>query len=139
MFIIDILFAAVIGLILTLLFGFGFGRKGPWSNILIFFLIVFLASWAIGNLANEYGPNILGFYFFPYFAAALVIALLLAAATPLRLYHHRKKNIEMGQEEETAEEPSTFDMVFDGFFWAFITALLLLIILGYAMHFSAAG
>lgn len=133
MFLIDILFAAVIGLLLTLLFGFGLGRKGPWSSALIFFLIVFLASWAIGTIVEDSGPNIMGFYFVPFLIGAIIVALLLAAATPIRLYHHREKMVETDKPEQrgTEEEPSTFDSAYDGFFWAFMIFLLIMIILGY--------
>jgi len=136
MFIIDILFAAVIGLLLTLLFGFGLGRKGPWSSALIFFLIVFMASWAVGNMAEGLGPEIGGFYYVPYLIGAIIIALLLAAATPFRLYHHRESIIEK-EERKLAEgqERSPFDAAYDKFFWAFLVALLILIILGYTSYF----
>lgn len=126
------LFAALIGLILTALFVLGFRRKGPWSSGIVFFLIVFLTSWAIGKLASPVGPHILGVYYLPYFAAALVVALLLAAAMPVRLHHYRRKIVEGEQ-----GEPSTFEKVFDGFFWVFLFALLMLIVLGYAIHFFA--
>ena len=137
MFLIDILFAAVIGLLLTLLFGFGLGRKGPWSSALIFFLIVFLASWAIGTIVEDSGPNIMGFYFLPFLIGAIIIALLLAAATPIRLYHHRGNIVEADKPEQrgTGEEPTTFDAAYDGFFWAFMIVLLILIILGYSSYF----
>jgi Mn2+/Fe2+ NRAMP family transporter len=137
MFLIDILFAAVIALLLTLIFGLGLGRRGPWSSALIFFLIVFLASWAIGNMVEGSGPEIRGFYWVPFVLGGIIVALLLAAATPLRIYHHRQNIVEREHQEEVREQSdsSTFDAIYDSFFWAFLVVLLILVILGYTSLF----
>jgi hypothetical protein len=131
MFLVDVLFAALIALIVSMIFVIGFGRSGPWASGLVFFLIVFLAAWALGNMATPVGPHILGIYWLPYFAVAVVVALLLAAAMPFRTHGIRKSAV-----EREPSRPSTFEAVFDGFFWVFMVWILMLIVLGYAVHFS---
>lgn len=125
MFFVDILFAVIIGLIMTLIFAVGLRRSGPWSSVLIFFFVVFLAAWAAGKWMRPIGPPLLGFHWLPFFAVGAVIALLLAAALPFRLERARRKVVEPGAEEGPAEK------AYDWMLGLFLLALLALILVGY--------
>jgi len=46
MFLMEASFASVMALRETAVFTLGFHCRGPWSSVLTFFLIVFLAAWA---------------------------------------------------------------------------------------------
>ena len=126
MFISDLLLAAGTAILLTIIFAVWLGRKGPWAKISIFFLVVFLASWAAGKYMDPIGPPIVGFYWLPFMLFGLVIALLLAAAMPFTTPSIRKRD-----QDESARGVETQQVVFNAFFWIFLILLLALIIAAY--------
>ena len=73
----------LISLIISLLFVFIFavlaGRRGPWNNLAVFFLVVFLATWGIGSYLRFLWFPVLGVYWLPFFLVALLFSLLLAS------------------------------------------------------------
>ena len=79
----EIVLAFLFGLILALLFSYGFGRPGPFGGFMWFFLVVFLAAWAIGVWAEPVGPVMWDIAWVPILFGALFVALLLAAVPPL--------------------------------------------------------
>lgn len=83
MLFIDLLFALVVALGLTLIFAGLFRNAGPWALWWMFLLLVFLAAWAGGVWITPIGPQLFGRYWLPFLLAGLFFALLLAAAAPI--------------------------------------------------------
>lgn len=82
MFFIDLLFALVIGLLLTALFALLFNTRGPWEVIWVFLLIIVLGAWVGGLWLVPFGPVLFDVAWVPFLLAGLFFALILAAATP---------------------------------------------------------
>ncbi len=126
MFISDLLLAAGTAILLTFIFAIWLGRKGPWAKVSVFFLVVFLASWAAGKWMDPIGPPIVGFYWLPFMLFGLVIALLMAAAMPFTTPSIRRR-----ERDDSGEGVETAQVVFNTFFWIFLILLLGLIIAAY--------
>jgi hypothetical protein len=125
MFFTHLLLALVIGLLFAAIFPMGMrGYRGGYA-FLIFFLLLFFATWAGGVWLTPIG------YAYPWFVflliglfLALFIAALLPPAPP-----PRKKQKEPGT-EPTASEAATIVTV-NAFFWILLIGLMIAIILGY--------
>jgi hypothetical protein len=79
------MFAIAIALIVVLLFSLVFRYRGPWNNVLWFFVVVLMGTWAGGVWLTPVGPAVGGFYWLPFLMAGLIVSLLLAAtAIPSR-------------------------------------------------------
>jgi len=77
MFVWDLILALILGAVLTAVFAFGFRRRGSGASVLLFFLLVFLGTWAASLWIGPVGPTLLGLYWLPPLMVGLVIALLL--------------------------------------------------------------
>ena len=122
----DLLFAFVIGLILTGIFALGFGRRGPWASIPIFFLLVFLAAWVGGAWAAPVGPILWGGYWLPFAFMGLLIALLLVAAAPTP-----KTTVEIGDRQVERQEDRQTEVAFELFFWVLVVIMIVAILSRY--------
>lgn len=129
MFLMEALLALVMALLFTAVFALGFRRRGPWSSVLTFFLIVFLAAWAGSLWLSPAGPVFLGIYWLPIIMAALFFALLLSAMAPPRPPTQKVETISQVKEEERA-----IRRVYDAFFWTLLVGFVAIIILGYAFR-----
>jgi hypothetical protein len=58
------------------------GGRGPWPGMIWFFLILFVATWALGAWVRPIGPRVWDVPWLSFLIVAVVIALLIAAATP---------------------------------------------------------
>ncbi len=125
MFFIDILFALAVALLLTALFDRGFRNRGPWTSLWVFFLLIFLASWAGGLWVTPVGPPLFGIYWLPFVFVGIIFALLIAAAAPARPPRSRAEAIERARAQEEVSEALSV------FFWVWIIGLLLVIVLAY--------
>jgi len=125
MFFVDLVFAFLAALLLSLLFTAGFRRPADWANFLIFFVVVFLAAWAGGVWLTPFGPAVWGVYWLPFLLVALVIALILAALVPNRPPRSRR------QAELQAEEAAEAETALSVFFWILMVVLLIGIIVHY--------
>lgn len=123
----QVLFAFLMALLFTAVFTWGFERRGPWSSVLVFFLIVFLAAWAGSLWLSPAGPAFLGIFWVPIVAVAFIFAVLLSAALPHRPPTQEVETISQVEREEQAKE-----RVFDAFFWVLLAGFVIVIILGYA-------
>ncbi|HER44136.1 MAG TPA: hypothetical protein ENO08_06720 [Candidatus Eisenbacteria bacterium] len=126
MFVSDLLLAAGTAILLTVIFAIWLGRRGPWAKISVFFLVVFLASWAAGKYMDPIGPPIVGSYWLPFMLFGLVIALLMAASMPFTTPSVRRNT-----RDESEEGVETQQAVFNAFFWILLILLLALIIAAY--------
>lgn len=93
MFFVHFIFALLAAAILSAVFALGFRRSGPWS-LTVFFIVLFLASWAGGIWFTPVGPVLWGTYWFPFLGVAFIFALLLIALAP-------RENEQRGAEGET--------------------------------------
>jgi hypothetical protein len=95
--------ALIIALIVGGLFAVG-GARGPWPNIVWFFLVLFFATWAIGVWADPVGPQIYGVSWVGFFVTAVLIGLLIAAATPSDRRRRRELKELPLQDDEGGEQ-----------------------------------
>jgi hypothetical protein len=123
---IQFLFALIIASIVTSIFVFGLGRKGPWASFLIFFIVVLLASWAGGIWLTPVGPPLFGVHWASFLIVAFVFAILLVAAIPPR----RPSTVELVEPGQKPAEEAVAG-VLSVFFWILIGLLLFVIILRY--------
>lgn len=128
-FLMQILFALVMALLFTAIFTLGFQRRGPWSSVLVFLLIVFLAAWAGSLWLSPLGPVFVGVYWVPIVLAAFLFAVLLAAAAPRRPPTQGVETISQVKQQEKATGHA-----FDIFFWTLLIGFLIVIILGYVLE-----
>lgn len=123
---IEFIIALIVAVALSLIFVFGFRRKGPWTNFYIFFLVIFLATWAGGLWITPIGPSIRGIFWLPYLMVGAIFALLLAAATPSA----SQTSIELKTKKQVKKEKK-IETALSLFMWILIIALTAAIIVGY--------
>ena len=123
----DILLALGIGVLLTLVFTLGFRRRGPWSNVLLFFLLVFLGAWTASIWIAPVGPPLLGVYWISPLMVALILALLLAAAYPATPRNRRRRD----EIDLKTEVPSPVIVAVDVFFIILLVVFAAVILIGY--------
>lgn len=128
MLFIHLVYALFFALLLSALFIVLFRTKGPWSSVVIFFLVIFLATWAGGAWLAPFGPAPWGIPFLPFLLVGLVLALLLAAATPSA---EEESTVELEDPKEMREERATAARTLGLFFWVLIGTLLVIIIARY--------
>jgi hypothetical protein len=110
MFFLNLLFAFLFGLLITIVFSAGFNRKGPWNNIFTFFIIVFLATWAGGIWVLPFGPALFGVSWLPYLFISLAAGLILAASAAPQLTRKEKKIVDRKIDKE--EKVKRYDIFF---------------------------
>jgi hypothetical protein len=113
----DLLFVLLITLVLTAVFVVGFRKQRTGHIIAMFFIILFLATWAV-----------LGVPWVSYLIAGLLLALLLTALVPLA-----KSPKARDESSKEAEEKTVAIAVFDLFFWILVIGLIAAIILRYVV------
>lgn len=121
------LFALMTALGLSAVFIAGFRRRGPWDNLLLFFAVVFLGSWAGGIWFSPLGPPWGGVYWLPFLIVGLIFALLLAAVVSPFPQDTTVQLLERG--EKSPEKRKR--MVLGVYFWLLVFALVVLIITRY--------
>lgn len=122
----DFLCALLISLGLSAVFIIAFRRRGPWGSFL-FFVVVFLSSWAGGIWLPPMGPPIGGAYWLPFLIVGLIFALLLAAVVSPTPSDTTVQLLEKG--EKAGEEKKS--LVLGIYFWIMVFALLVLILSRY--------
>jgi len=80
MFFVEFLFVLLLALLFTAFFAFAGGREAPWPALVWLFMILLLATWALGVWFRPIGPPVGGFYWASFVVAMIVVALLLAVA-----------------------------------------------------------
>jgi len=126
MFLAELLFALCMAILFTLIFAIGLRRTGPWANVWIFFLVIFLASWAGGLWISPAGPVFLGIYWLPILFFSFIFAVLLASAVPPERPEPKVETISQVKKKETMVK------AYDAFLWILLISLIMMIILGYS-------
>lgn len=123
MIFLDLFYVLVITLLLTAVFAVGFRKQRTWPVVLVFFVILFLATWAVGIWITP-AAGLSGLSWVPYLIVGLLFALLLTALIPL------SRTLRSDQVKE-AEEKAVAIVVFDLFFWILVIGLIAAIIVRY--------
>ena len=118
-------FALFFAVLLSAIFALGFSRKGPWESAFLFFLLLFLISWAGGAWLAPFGPQIWGEYWLPFLLVSVVIALLLAAPVPHQEPGERSAGCGQGGSNRTGLSGLGV------FFWMLMAVILILIVIRY--------
>ncbi|MFO7866233.1 MAG: hypothetical protein R6V02_05400 [Candidatus Aminicenantes bacterium] len=119
--------AFLAALAVSLIFAYGFRRRGLWPGFLLFFLIVFLFTWAGGVWVTPFGPEYAGVQWLPFLIVALIISFLIAAAIP-PAYTRPRTSESKDLREARAQEVSRFLGIF---FWILVVILLVAVIVRY--------
>jgi hypothetical protein len=122
----DVVVALVIGILLTLIFTVGFRRRGPWSNVLLFFLFVFLGTWTASIWIPPVGPPLRGVFWLSPLIVGLILALLLAAAFPATPRRQSREEIKL-----KPDVPSPVVVAVDVFFIILLILFAAVILIGY--------
>lgn len=149
---IDILFALVIGLIVTMLLVMLTSRKPERGGVWLIFFIIFLGTLAAGRWIRPVGPPVYDFYWVPGLIVAVLFALLMAATMPGgRRENDRRKDFPEGNAtpdrpgfnprdadpKRDYTEPSPKDeravMTASGIFWFVLIILLIGVLAGYLL------
>jgi hypothetical protein len=127
MFFGHLIFALILAMILAAVFGAGF-RKHQWGvDLVFFFILLFLFTWAGGIWITPFGPLVWGVPFFSFLLVGLLFALLLAALFPAP----NAKRKAYQSDPEIRKEAKDAAIAVDAFFWILIFALIVSIIVGY--------
>jgi len=129
MIFIDLLFAFFFALLLAAIFGLAFRSRGPWGSIWLFFLILFLATWAGGVWVTPIGAPIWGAYWIPFLFVAIIFALLLSAAAAI--VPKEETEVEIVDEQRLEQEEKTTTATLGIFFWILMVVLIISIIASY--------
>jgi Ca2+/Na+ antiporter len=122
MFFLDMLVALLIALLLTGLFSV-FHKQKAGAVLLLFFAVVFLATWAGGVWISPYELTLGGASWLSFLIVGLITAFLLAALIPpFHFWSSRARH----KEEET--QPL---VLFNIFFWVLLLVLCIAIITRY--------
>jgi hypothetical protein len=122
MFLIDLIFAVVVGLVITLIVMAASRRMGPWVSLPLAFLVVALAACAAGRWLGPLGPRLFGGYWLPFVIGGVAALLLLAAAGAVR-------SSRTDQGEVKARRPA--DAAIGILMWLVVTLLLIAVIVAY--------
>lgn len=131
MFLVDVLFALISALVLAFFFTFGLRRRGPWGTFLPFFLILFLAVWAIGIWIVPVGPAFWGGHGITFLIVGVLVAMLMTLVPQPPPDAVSKTPIP--RERGDADVPDAPQMEALGvFFWALLLFCVLIIFLRYS-------
>ncbi len=128
MIIMDIFFILIITLILTGVIAVGFRRQGFGAALLLFFLILFLGTWAAGAWIPPFGPYGWGVPWLAYVIFGIFLALILAALIPLE--KRTTRPAESGREAGVEPETETL-AAWDALVWVLLIGLLIAIVISY--------
>ena len=113
--------------VLTVLVTVVFRRHRHAVDVVVFFVVIFLASWGDGLWLRPYGPTVYGVYWFPFLVVALVVSLILIAFIPRRPPQNTQ------EAREQIERRRTLESMFSVFLVILVVVLILSVVLGYTL------
>ena len=119
----------IVSILVSVIFAMGFKSKGPWDNIIPFFIILFLGVWVASVWIKPVGPSVMGVYWAPILFATLIMTIFLAAATPRRRGSNKQPS-----SSESREKIRKSKKMINVFFWVLVVLLGILIFIGYAIQ-----
>jgi hypothetical protein len=142
----QIIISFIIAAFVTAFFAGFLRAAGPWKGFWIFFIIIFVVTLAASEWVTPVGPTTYGYYWIPGLFVAVLFAILLAAVTPkgknvrdkekdspsdksnlTKIYYSPKD--EPHRKIYQGDEPAN-TVALGGFFWIFISLLMLIVIIG---------
>ncbi len=120
MFFNSFLISLVVSIVLTAIFAWILGRRGPWSSIFAFFSILFLVTWAGGIWMLPL--NAMTISWVPFIIIALVSSLVLSATVPS---WYRRMGTEPALQPERRKPPVAY---LSPYYWLAITVLVITIV-----------
>lgn len=134
MFALELFFALIVALVLSVLFALANRRGFQRPGFLWFFLIIFLATWTGGIWSRPYGPTLYGIHWLPFVLAGLLFGLFLSISSPGQPPKDRHETIDMLEKIEQEKKLDKFTYVtLSVFFWILLCALLTAIIIRYLL------
>jgi hypothetical protein len=126
MFFVELVFALVLAVVLSLLLTGGLGWRRPgqgvfWSNVIFLFFLFFLISWAGGVWLPSFGPMLWGGYYLPFLLTALIVVLVLLAIVPPRVPGLRRG--ESVDQRVVSRENPVVERTLGVFFWVLAVGL----------------
>jgi hypothetical protein len=114
MFMLQMLVALLMAMVLAMILTAVLGRRaaGPGAGFLLFFLVLFLATWAGGLWLVPQGPNLWGVPIVSYVLVGLVLALILAAVSPPGRGAAETQNPAPDAEDTKAAAATAFGLMF---------------------------
>jgi type VI protein secretion system component VasK len=125
MFFPSFFFVLLIAMVLTLIFAMGLGRHRSGTVLLMFFIILFLATWAGGLWIHPVGPPTWGVPWLSFLIVGFILAIMLAALIPPA---PRNRPV-AGEGRPESEEEKKEMVAFNAFVWILLVALVVAIIL----------
>jgi hypothetical protein len=119
MIVVEILLALAIALLLTGIFAYGFCELRGGDQLLFFFIILFLATWAGGVWVVRFGPLAYGISWLSFVIVGFLVALLLANLMSAR---------------KACQSLQASLSLFGVFFWLLTIILTLAIIVAYLFY-----
>jgi hypothetical protein len=126
MFVLDLLFVLVITVLLTVLFGLLFRGMRMGLGLYLFFLVLFLATWAGGLWITPFGPTLFEVSWLPFLLVGLFFTLLLIVLVPPA---RTPQTFEEARVQASAETEAV--IIIDIFFWVLMIGLLIAIAAAY--------
>ena len=130
MWFIHLFMALIIGVLLTLAFAGVTRRRGGTGAIWLFFLIVFLVSWAAGVWIRPVGPLVYDTYWIPAVVVGLIVALLIVTLIPAR---PEPMDLAVGDVAEAERETAEGALALGITFWILVLLLVVAIVVGYVI------
>ncbi len=120
----------LIAVILSFIFTAGLRNRGPWNNFWILVLVLFLGMGALSVWFAPVGPIWYGVAWLDLLIFGIILALLLGASAEAgQRNNYRLRRTEVDVVAEAKEEPGAIQL-FGFFFWLFMVAIIIAIIIG---------
>ncbi|MBA3901758.1 MAG: hypothetical protein H0X62_16415 [Bacteroidetes bacterium] len=129
MAVIEILIVLIISLFVASIFYYIFKSKGP-ARLFMFFIVVFLASWAARLWIMPIAPGFLVLQWLPVLIVGIIFALILSV--PMSTSNTSEKLI--GNESKVKLNQDQTSYAISGFIWILLAILLLSIMVGYIIN-----
>lgn len=143
----DVFFSFTVALLLSLLFAAIVRSRGPRAGFFWFFLIIFLATWAIGIWARPLGPTLWGVNWLTFVIAGIIVVLLATLnalrRTPDEPYRQVKRKEQLSRNEtidllddlgRRKEAKQLTYITMNIFFWILLALLLIIILSRYLLE-----
>ncbi|NBB91137.1 MAG: hypothetical protein GVY23_08020 [Spirochaetes bacterium] len=123
---VQILTALIMAGVLTGIVTGVFRRHRHTVDAVVFFVVIFLATWGGGLWLRPSGPTVYGVYWFPFLVVSFIVSLILITFIPRRLPQSTE------EAREQIERRRTLESVFSVFLLILIVVLILAVVFGYA-------
>lgn len=120
-----IIFAFLLAILLSLVLYYALRNKGPWNNIWLTFIFIFLGIWAASLWISPIGPVYMGVAWVPLFFVGIILMLIIASGKSPTRDDWKKKEVKM----DPRKEPAVISVSI--FFWIMLLILMIIIVLGY--------